>query len=203
MENNNRSNTKSDHKKESQAVVNVVLTTSFSNEEKYFKELIATIKQNDSILLNDIIDELMHRTSLDNCSISYYDNDLNTFVYCGLLPLTSNVYVPLDLNTSTTPVLKLRARPIIRKDTLMRMELVEEDTENIEESSENNFISVRSKRAKERKIGLIIQKVYMWRKLYNGFVDDKGNLIRLTLEEAAEKVGISKKSLDDYLIQLR
>ncbi len=28
-------------------------------------------------------------------------------------------------------------------------------------------------------------------------------MIRLTLDEAAEKVGVSKKSLDDYLLQLR
>lgn len=30
-----------------------------------------------------------------------------------------------------------------------------------------------------------------------------GNLIRYSLEDAAAKVGVSKKSLDDYLLQLR
>lgn len=85
----------------------------------------------------------------------------------------------------------------------MKMELTEENTDNIDESNQNMFINVKSKRSKERKIGYIIEKVYLWRKLYNGFEDEKGNLVKLTLEEAAEKVGISKKSLDDYLIQLR
>jgi hypothetical protein len=49
-------------------------------------------------------------------------------------------------------------------------------------------------RTKERKIKTIILKVNEWRKLYR---DGK------TLEEAATIVGISKKSLDDYLLQIR
>ena len=42
-----------------------------------------------------------------------------------------------------------------------------------------------------------------WRKYYNGFTDENGKSERLSLEEAANKVGISKKSLDDYLLQIR
>jgi len=44
--------------------------------------------------------------------------------------------------------------------------------------------------------------VSLWRKLYNGVYRD-GNLVRYSLEDAASKVGVSKKSLDDYLLQLR
>ena len=43
----------------------------------------------------------------------------------------------------------------------------------------------------------------LWRKLYNGVQDPEGNLLRYSLEDAASKVGVSKKSLDDYLLQLR
>ena len=42
----------------------------------------------------------------------------------------------------------------------------------------------------------------LWRRLYNG-VQRNGQLVRYTLEEAASKVNVSKKSLDDYLLQLR
>jgi len=55
---------------------------------------------------------------------------------------------------------------------------------------------------KERSIEEIIQKVSLWRRLHNGVLKN-GNLVRYTLEEAATKVGVSKKSLDDYLLQLR
>ena len=42
-----------------------------------------------------------------------------------------------------------------------------------------------------------------WRKLYNGFYDLCYNLKKFSLTEAAKKVGLSKKSLDDYLLQIR
>ena len=58
------------------------------------------------------------------------------------------------------------------------------------------------KRTKERTISDIIEKVSVWRKLYNGVLMD-GNLVRYSLEDAAKKVDVSKKSLDDYLLQLR
>ena len=84
----------------------------------------------------------------------------------------------------------------------MKMNLIEEEIDNNEEN-QNFFINKKSKRSKERKINFIIEKVLLWRKLYNGFDDGNGNIIKLTLEESADKVGISKKSLDDYLIQIR
>jgi hypothetical protein len=59
------------------------------------------------------------------------------------------------------------------------------------------------KRTKERTIGYIIEKVSQWRKLYNGYMDENHQLRRMSLEDAADKVGVSKKSLDDYLSQLR
>lgn len=58
------------------------------------------------------------------------------------------------------------------------------------------------KRTKERTIADIIDKVSLWRRMYNGIERD-GNIVRYSLEDAAVKVGISKKSLDDYLLQLR
>jgi hypothetical protein len=58
-------------------------------------------------------------------------------------------------------------------------------------------------RNKERSIGFIIEKVSQWRKLYNGFYDEKQELKRMSLEDAATMVGVSKKSLDDYLSQIR
>jgi hypothetical protein len=52
---------------------------------------------------------------------------------------------------------------------------------------------------KERTIGYVIEKVAHWRRLYNGYYDSNFNHLRMSLEKAADKVGVSKKSLDDYL----
>ena len=59
-----------------------------------------------------------------------------------------------------------------------------------------------NKRTKERTIADIIEKVSLWRKLYNGVIRE-GTLVRYSLDDAAKKVDVSKKSLDDYLLQLR
>lgn len=67
----------------------------------------------------------------------------------------------------------------------------------------NYFINEKSKRAKERAIVEIIHKVYLWKKLYQGIEDNKGNRIKLTSKEAAEHTQISHKSLDEYYNQLK
>lgn len=43
----------------------------------------------------------------------------------------------------------------------------------------------------------------LWRKFYTGFYDEDGNYFQKPLESAAQEVGIAKKTLDDYLLQIR
>ena len=62
--------------------------------------------------------------------------------------------------------------------------------------------SKQGKRIKERSIKDVIQTVALWRQLHNGVLND-GKLVQYTLSEAAQKVGVKKKSLDDYLRLLR
>ncbi len=66
-------------------------------------------------------------------------------------------------------------------------------------------MSKGSRRTKERKIGEVILAVKRWRELYTmGEKLAEGNQFHtLSLEDAATKVGISKKSLDDYFLQLK
>ena len=64
-----------------------------------------------------------------------------------------------------------------------------------ENKKKHYFVNQNSKRAKERKIGYILKKVYLWKKLYEGVVDRLGNKIKMTLQDAAEKVDISKNLL--------
>lgn len=57
-------------------------------------------------------------------------------------------------------------------------------------------------RIKERTIAEVVQKVSLWRLLYNG-ITRNGVKIKMSLVEAAETLKMSKKSLDDYLMILR
>jgi hypothetical protein len=66
---------------------------------------------------------------------------------------------------------------------------------------ENEFDEkTRKRRNKERRIGFIIKKVKEWRSLY---ADNSKGLSKTNLYDAANMVGISKKSLDDYWMQLK
>lgn len=156
-------------------------------------------------LLNDVISDLLKQSDLtnilDNKAISFYDNELKSFIYCGIIPLNSQILIPYE--DEKEKVLIIKIRHLNKNYSLLKMELLEENQDDLDEENQNLNINEKSKRSKERKIGYIIEKVFLWRKLYNGFYDDNNNFIKLTLEEAADKVGISKKSLDDYLIQLR
>ncbi len=61
----------------------------------------------------------------------------------------------------------------------------------------------KRKRPKERVISEILDMVFEWRRYYTGFIDKDGKLLKVSLDQAAHQVGISKKSLDDYLLQIR
>jgi len=72
------------------------------------------------------------------------------------------------------------------------------------EENEDNKQLKQNKRTKERTISEVVQKVALWRKLYNGFYDQNASqVITKTLEDGAKQIGISKKTLDDYLSQIR
>jgi len=185
--------------------VNVVVSFSYSNDNITYENLIPKLVNHNSILLNHLIEDLVENKNcknLINSAISYYDTELTNFIFCGIYPFDVSVCIPFHQEEKTL-MIRLRSRVIIKKENLMRMDLKEESNAEGDDNNQNVFINKKSKRSNERKLGFIIETVFLWRKLYNGFKDEKGNLIKLTLEEAADKVGVSKKSLDDYLIQLR
>ena len=63
---------------------------------------------------------------------------------------------------------------------------------------------LKNKRTKEKKIKDVVALVKEWRKPYEiGVPDEQGNLVKLSLEDSAKRLGMSKKSLDDYLLQIR
>lgn len=71
-----------------------------------------------------------------------------------------------------------------------------------EEKKENISINHEKKRIKERVIGDVIEKVVLWRKMHEG-IEENGKKIQIPLDVAAQRVGISKKTLDDYLFQIK
>ena len=163
------------------------------------------------LLTQELLKKLSEYISINNFQIFYYNKTKNLYILVGIYPnkiVQERIYMHdslINIKNKDMITIKLKFRQIINKDNDLKMEypIMDED-KNDEEKSENSYpeFGIKTRRAKERKIGSVVKKVYMWRKLYTGVDYGKGT-IKLTLEEAAKKVGISKKSLDDYLIQLR
>lgn len=85
-----------------------------------------------------------------------------------------------------------------------------EDSSPYEDEGPNNhsYIGVthneREKRVKERMIGYCFDKVQQWRKYYKeGIPNERGVRMRVNLDQAAEYVGLSRKTLDDYHQQFK
>lgn len=57
--------------------------------------------------------------------------------------------------------------------------------------------------ANDKKLGEIVRKVSVWRMLYLGFKTVDGEYVEEHLDTAASQVGTAKKTLDDYLLQIR
>ena len=179
----------------------------YTNDDNYINEQNKTV--NTGINMN--IDE-------ENAN----ENDIQQYFFIGNYPLNENVNycinIPLD------GVLHLKFRKKISKIKSLRYDIFEEENEEeIEEYEENNVkneeknekneeihgdnnkqnkgkdqnYNIKSKRAKEKRIGYIVKKVFEWKyliKLTGG---------KMSLIEAASKVGLSKKTLDEYYNQIK
>ena len=190
----------------------VFLTYSYSHF--YHKFILPSrVTAENRISLNDIINgiDTYDHINLERYAISYRTNnenlisldseeDKNIFLYVGAYPLSDSYSIEIPRDRT----LIINLRPFIDKTEQLRLELYEEEAEQQDDNKKKHYyVNENSKRAKERKIGYIIKKVYLWKKLYEGVVDRFGNKIKMTLQDAAEKVDISKKSLDEYLNQIR
>ena len=75
----------------------------------------------------------------------------------------------------------------------------EEDADPKEDSKDK----ATKPKTKQRTLGYVIEMVKEWRRLYNGYFDDNGEFTRMELDKGALKLGIPKKTLDDYLGLIR
>ena len=130
--------------------------------------------------------------SLRDAEVWFYSNDYKDFIYCGEDPIPEIVLAKeSDLMNNcirmkikiTRSKIDLAATGLIEKSKIDKM---------------TNF-----PRVKERELGDIILKVKKWRDLYCGLLGIDGKRIKYSLEDAAKLVKLPKKTLDDYLQQLK
>jgi len=141
---------------------------------------------------------------LTNCTVSYFSDVAGLYVYCGNDPVSGAFTVPVyefASNRVSAIQLRLRCREVLPNEFGSTLSLSQGLPASYKAMESPKSPALH--RTKERKIGYIIDKVMEWRALYNGTTNSDGEEVKCTLEQAASEVSISKKSLDDYLLQLR
>ena len=121
-----------------------------------------------------------------------------TYYFIGNFPLDENIKYNIDVPLDGIIYLKLRKK--ISKIKSLRYEIYEdENEEEIDEAEEKekNEKSNKCKRSKEKRIGYIVKKVYYWKGLR------KHSELKMSLKDAADSVGLSKKTLDEYFNQIK
>ena len=164
-------------------------------EEEIIPNLEINMTSDKKIFMKDIISKLKYLGyPTTGALFSVYIKSAEEYVYLGSDPIDPNLF--LDESLVDFENLKIKLVSYL-EDKLIKK------TEKQLFDKKDNKKKQKDKRIKERKIEFIVEKVNAWRRLYNGFYNEKGEYTRYSLEQAAKMVGISKKSLDDYLLQLR
>ena len=165
-------------------------------ENEIIPSMTIPILSDGRILFNDIITQLKFLGYPTIGSLfSVYILQAEDYVFIGSEPLDQNFYLSsneIDLNCVK-----------IKMVCYIEDKLIKKTEKQLFERKHNFSKKTKDKRTKERRIGFIVEKVNAWRRLYNGFYNENGEHTRYSLDQAAKMIDISKKSLDDYLLQLR
>ena len=180
-------------------------------------DLLSSYSNNTSIFLNS--DYGISYSVNDSPQLK--DLDLKTYYFVGNFPLKNikyNIDVPMD------GILYIKLRKKISKVNSLRYEIYEdENEEEIDEGEEKetndemrldedkmeekNLTDKKEKkdkkekqdckRSKEKRIGYIVKKVFEWKGLRRLSKE------KMSLQDAAVNVGLSKKTLDEYYNQIK
>ena len=157
----------------------------------------------EDVRLSEIFSQLDEkvRRELDNRMCSYYNKTMQTFIYVGNFWLERPAHLH-DIPDARNHMLHLKDVNLEELQFKFRDRAKGEHSDALINGQAE--MSKGSRRTKERKIGEVILAVKKWRELYTvGEKQTDQSFKQLSLEEAAIKVGISKKSLDDYFLQLK
>ena len=167
----------------------IEVATTFEDGMTFTHTVCASVEAND-IILSSVIKELKTKgLCFDSSMISYLTRDGYKFnCWCDPIPDTylvpeSEVFFSLDGRGT----LKLFVN---------RLE------KNSEESDESTQDESKPKRSKERTISEVRETVEIWKRICHELKEAQPDAKQVA-EKAFEYVGIPKKSLDDYLHQIK
>jgi len=160
------------------------------------------------IKVNDLKKQLIKKAYPIKTSKLYLyigNNDINEYVY-----INNDKEIIDSSMLSPDNKIKLKLKSYIDKklikDTFFLLKKhfseLSEKKYNSENAPNPNINNIEFNK-RTRKIGEIVKKVYAQRMLFNGYYNEEGTKVKYDLENASQKIWIPKKTLDDYLKQIR
>lgn len=168
-------------------------------EREIIPDIVLQTKRNEVQLVSAITKLKTMGYPLSSSIIYYYSREAEEYVYCGSDPIDPSIY--LSFNDENN-LLNLKCHCFLDVGFVRTID-PDREIEPIIDVDAGAKEGKSTKRTKERKIGSVIEKVNAWRRLYNGYYDENRKFVKHSLEDAARILNTSKKSLDDYLLQLR
>ncbi len=144
--------------------------------------------------------------NIEGAKIWYFSRLYDAFTFCGIEPVPRTMFIAKEEYEQDKVVgvqAELSPPDQDDEDEEEDKKVSAEEAEAKEDKKEDEGGKNGMQRVKERKLSVIVKKVKKWRDLYFGYINQEGKRVRLSLEEAAVKVRLPKKTLDDYLQQLK
>jgi len=155
-----------------------------------FVYTINVLKSSNEIVLSSVLQELKQKgLCFDNSIISYITRDGHKF-NCWCEPIPDSFLIP-----ESETFMSLEGRETLK----LFITKLDQASDGTEDSTQDEQ---KAKRSKERTIAEVTSKVEIWKKVYNELKQINAEAKNIA-EKAAEYVSIPKKSLDDYLHQLK
>lgn len=192
--------------------INVSIMDTAQEKTYSLYQVPATFFADGSLELPALLETLkLYNVQIDRNMIYYYSPFNDMHIYCGRDPVHPHTTIPAhDIQQSeghkwiSIKIRYVELQTILKNDPTPQEEmrqLLKEDSDSEDDSVVSGQQGAKRRRHKERNIGEVLDLVHNWRKLYAGIRDpDTNQIIKLSLDEAAKKVGVAKKSLDDYLL---
>ena len=146
-------------------------------------------------LLNEILQRITEQTGLDfdGSQILFKLAQDATYVLVGIAPFTQSPKIVLSA-TQTDVYLRYRQASASYSEPIISQPMQTKEEEK----------KMGRGRGNERFIGLVIEKLDLWRRMYTyGVVDRNGIKANCNKKQAALYVGIKRKTLDDYMVQVK
>jgi len=175
------------------------------SEIDLIKDLPVYITKDCDLLVQSVLTSLKRRGyNTEGVRIQFYSDAFECFVNCGYEPVPQSCLVKQAdlLNNLLHLEVEIEALDHEASNTSFKSTISSAIT-----NPESKMVEQKSEKSpeglKDNTIGSVVEIVKKWRELYGGYIIPEGRKIKYTLDKAAEILGIQKKTLDDYLQQIK